>query len=81
MSALLHGYCKFAMHHVKSIFVDLLFDDLAESGKRNFCFLVFKIWKRSQICIYPDVLRAAIREQLYLTRRNCTICLLYTQSG
>ena len=41
MSALLHGYCKFAMHHVKSIFVDLLFDDLAESGKRNFCFLFF----------------------------------------
>ena len=69
MPALFHGYCKFAMHHGKSIFVGLLFDDL-ESGKRNFCFFKKKIWKESQICKYPDVLRAVVREQLYLTWRS-----------
>ena len=45
MPALLHGYCKFAMHHGKSIFVDLLFDDLEESGKKKFLFFFLKSGK------------------------------------
>ena len=68
MPALLHGYCMFAMHCGKIIFVDLLFDDdLFDLLFDDLpVFFYFLIWKRFQICIYPDVyvLRAAIREQL-----------------
>ena len=83
MPALLHGYCMFAMHCGKIIFVDLLSDDLAESGKINSWFFYFLIWKRSQICIYPDVyvLRAAIREQLSHLKELYVLSAHCTQSG
>ena len=68
------------MHCGKIIFVDLLFDDLAESGKINSWFFYFLIWKRSQICIIipwcirtkSSYKRAAISPEGTVLSAHCT---------